>query len=308
MEKEIVIKAFYKKKGDNRRLIFDRNDFNFKELKKALKKLFKFNAPFTISYCDEEEDCINIKSDTDLMTAVRQSKNKTLKISVKEDSDNLRETIPDKNEELKTKVELLVKEVVTSKPVVDKLLQLIRDEHQSEANLEQEEENITETMNGSSSSFEELPREQEEVQKVEEEEQEVLNNEEDEKVEEEDKSNEEDEKVEEEDKSNEDKMFPQEREEFKNPEPFVFINERNDNRLSLKSLLSIFRISTKTNEIPNFEEMLKQLEEMGFYDREPCIRALRFHHQYNEGLDEVIEDLLLQQKDKKENQTVNVEQ
>jgi len=79
----------------------------------------------------------------------------------------------------------------------------------------------------------------------------------------------------------------------------------------LRSLLSLFRSPRRENreptaeqkeeevEIPNMEELLKQLSDMGFSDREHAIKTLRFHKQYNEGIDEVIEDLLLQREEAK---------
>eukprot|EP00027_Filamoeba_sp_ATCC50430_P006748 CAMPEP_0168555988 /NCGR_PEP_ID=MMETSP0413-20121227/8639_1 /TAXON_ID=136452 /ORGANISM="Filamoeba nolandi, Strain NC-AS-23-1" /LENGTH=355 /DNA_ID=CAMNT_0008586897 /DNA_START=140 /DNA_END=1204 /DNA_ORIENTATION=+ len=61
------------------------------------------------------------------------------------------------------------------------------------------------------------------------------------------------------------------------------------------SLLSIFKPKKENeDEIPNQEELLKKLADMGFTDKEANIKTLRFHKKYNEGLDEVVEDLLLQ--------------
>jgi len=73
-----------------------------------------------------------------------------------------------------------------------------------------------------------------------------------------------------------------------------------------RSLLSVFKSfkkeqAPKEKEIPQeqLESMLKQLEDMGFADKEACTRALKFHHGFNEGLDAVVEDLL-SQKEKEE--------
>jgi NACalpha-BTF3-like transcription factor len=42
------------------------------------------------------------------------------------------------------------------------------------------------------------------------------------------------------------------------------------------------------------DDMLKQLSDMGFADKEANEKALRFHYNYDEGLDAVVEDLLSQ--------------
>eukprot|EP01114_Cavostelium_apophysatum_P005280 TRINITY_DN1607_c0_g1_i2.p1 TRINITY_DN1607_c0_g1~~TRINITY_DN1607_c0_g1_i2.p1 ORF type:complete len:460 (+),score=128.53 TRINITY_DN1607_c0_g1_i2:114-1493(+) len=69
---------------------------------------------------------------------------------------------------------------------------------------------------------------------------------------------------------------------------------------SLLNFLKSFdgRSKQKTDEepvIPNLEDLLNQLASMGFTDREQNIKALKFHKKYNEGLNEVIEDLLSMQ-------------
>lgn len=52
--------------------------------------------------------------------------------------------------------------------------------------------------------------------------------------------------------------------------------------------------SEKKEEIEIPEETLKQLQEMGFGDREANVKTLKFHKKFNEGLDAVVEDLLQQ--------------
>ncbi len=46
--------------------------------------------------------------------------------------------------------------------------------------------------------------------------------------------------------------------------------------------------------IPNLEEILSQLADMGFTDKETNLKVLQFHKNFNEGLAEVVEDLLIQ--------------
>ncbi len=52
-------------------------------------------------------------------------------------------------------------------------------------------------------------------------------------------------------------------------------------------------------EIP--EETLKQLQDMGFEDREANVKTLKFHKKFNEGLDAVVEDLLQQKSTENKN-------
>jgi len=79
--------------------------------------------------------------------------------------------------------------------------------------------------------------------------------------------------------------------------------------LSLRSVLNnLFKLSRRHNpqvdkqeeeDIPNLEETLNQLFEMGFTDRDTLVKTLKFHKQFQEGLNEVIEDLLLQREEEK---------
>lgn len=52
-------------------------------------------------------------------------------------------------------------------------------------------------------------------------------------------------------------------------------------------------------EVP--EETLKQLQDMGFEDREANVKTLKFHKKFNEGLDAVVEDLLQQKSTENKN-------
>jgi hypothetical protein len=114
----------------------------------------------------------------------------------------------------------------------------------------------------------------------------------------------------------------EENEEYKDPEPLVIDRPPKANS-ALRSLLSLFKISPKNRrieeepnenveeeevEIPNLEDSLKQLADMGFSDRESNIKLLRFHKKYNEGVDEVIEDLLMQMQEKLKLQTSMTEE
>eukprot|EP01119_Soliformovum_irregulare_P009780 TRINITY_DN2353_c0_g1_i1.p1 TRINITY_DN2353_c0_g1~~TRINITY_DN2353_c0_g1_i1.p1 ORF type:complete len:446 (+),score=134.45 TRINITY_DN2353_c0_g1_i1:133-1470(+) len=83
---------------------------------------------------------------------------------------------------------------------------------------------------------------------------------------------------------------------------------KKESRPIFKSLLAFIKEKTvdrirpqnegiKEEDIPNLEELLTRLDEMGFHDREVNIAALRFHRNFKEGLDEVIEDLLSQGPD-----------
>lgn len=75
-----------------------------------------------------------------------------------------------------------------------------------------------------------------------------------------------------------------------------------------KSFLSIFnksfhkepspKVVKEEEPLPNQEELLTKLHSMGFTNREANLKALRFHKNYNEGLDEVVEDLLQQSQEK----------
>ncbi len=47
------------------------------------------------------------------------------------------------------------------------------------------------------------------------------------------------------------------------------------------------------------EETLTQLKEMGFTDRDSVVKTLKFHKRFQEGLNEVVEDLLLQHEEEK---------
>jgi len=90
-------------------------------------------------------------------------------------------------------------------------------------------------------------------------------------------------------------------------EDFVLVENNNPERFSpIKSLLSLFKPfknpQQTRKEIPQekLNEMVNQLNDMGFYDNEANIKALKFHYGFNEGLDAVIEDLLIQSADKPE--------
>jgi len=79
--------------------------------------------------------------------------------------------------------------------------------------------------------------------------------------------------------------------------------EKREKAPLLRSVLSFFKSFKKEQIKPEektektipqeqLEGMLKQLNDMGFMDNEANTIALRFHHNFNEGLDAVIEDLL----------------
>ncbi len=80
---KIVIKAKF---GDDiRRIAIEQNALeSFKDLKKILKKIFKTSSSFNIGYYDEESDLINIRSNLDLQTAIRASKDRVLRIVIEE--------------------------------------------------------------------------------------------------------------------------------------------------------------------------------------------------------------------------------
>jgi predicted transcriptional regulator len=61
----------------------------------------------------------------------------------------------------------------------------------------------------------------------------------------------------------------------------------------VKSIISK-KDSDNKIDIANLEDMLKQLNEMGFTDRESNLKLVKFHNQFKEGLDEVVEALLTQ--------------
>jgi len=61
-------------------------------------------------------------------------------------------------------------------------------------------------------------------------------------------------------------------------------------------------------EIPNLEELLQQLHDMGFEDRDRNIRILKFHRRFREGLDETIEDLLSEKEKMEEREKEHREQ
>jgi len=87
---------------------------------------------------------------------------------------------------------------------------------------------------------------------------------------------------------------------------FVVLGENKEEKQKnplLRSVLSFFKSFKKEQIKPEektektipqeqLEGMLKQLNDMGFMDNEANTIALRFHHNFNEGLDAVIEDLL----------------
>ena len=54
------------------------------------------------------------------------------------------------------------------------------------------------------------------------------------------------------------------------------------------------RNNEKEEDISNLEEKLEQLKEMGFGDRDANLKLLKFHNRFQEGLDSVVEDLLIQ--------------
>lgn len=62
---------------------------------------------------------------------------------------------------------------------------------------------------------------------------------------------------------------------------------------------SVPKTEEETAEVP--EETLKQLQDMGFDDREANLKTLKFHKKYNEGLDAVVEDLLQQKNSENKN-------
>jgi len=92
------------------------------------------------------------------------------------------------------------------------------------------------------------------------------------------------------------------------PEQFVIVSKSPEKNSSpiLNSFLSLFKPNQKKTPpkpqeveiddapIPNLDELLSQLESMGFTDKEQNIKVLRFHRKFNEGMDEVIEELLSQ--------------
>jgi len=62
----------------------------------------------------------------------------------------------------------------------------------------------------------------------------------------------------------------------------------------IKSFIySLFKPTPKSNE-KEVEEILDKLAAMGFPDREANLEVIKFHNKFNEGLDVIVEDLLLQ--------------
>jgi len=62
----------------------------------------------------------------------------------------------------------------------------------------------------------------------------------------------------------------------------------------IKSFIySLFKPTPKSNE-KEVEEILEKLAAMGFPDREANLEVIKFHNKFNEGLDVIVEDLLLQ--------------
>jgi len=99
--------------------------------------------------------------------------------------------------------------------------------------------------------------------------------------------------------------------EAEEPEQFVIVDNKPEVKKEtptpiLNSFLSLFKSSQKKTprpqeidnldnvQIPNLEDLLNQLDAMGFTDKEQNIKVLRFHKKFNEGLDEVVEELLHQ--------------
>jgi len=382
-KKKITIKAVHN--GDIRRIAIDDN-LGFKDLKKLLKKLFKPAYSFNISYQDEENDLINIKSDLDLQTAVLHSRKDMLRITMEATQDSLvlssnmtndnidesrnesselsnsripllgrRDEVPIRHStneitsDFQSQVEDLVMQTVTSKPVLDaiaqallpQIIQALRETPSSaesiattnnsnkefglrsllnmEPILTQTGQTIAKSLSESTTSSSltsSIP--QNEVQ-----EEQALEDTDTLTAPDNQLSNESSESLvssslkETQEDTKEDEKEDQ-------IEPFVIVDKtasskpKSDSNSALRSLLALFKISPRnrrvdseptdnnnnanneeeTVEIPNLEETLSQLADMGFSDRDANVKLLRFHKKYNEGVDEVIEDLLLQMQER----------
>jgi len=336
---KIVIKARFGE--DIRRIAIDQNALeSFKDLTKIMKKLFKTTSSLNIGYYDEENDLINIRSNLDLQTAVRASKDNVLRIVVEAVEEqgvrSFRSSMMDSSSPSRTdllfsdmeftlKLEQFITQTVCSKPFIDTLAEKLLphilnpqptpvktntefdlsyllmqslpeldnnnipipvDPITTEATEDSEEENEPEDhvetpqleRHAEPESIPSVVETTTTTTTVESVVQEPVQQE------------------------------PKEEE----PESFVMVNPSASSKpklpISLRSLLNLFKLSSGKRreanddeeeeiQIDNLEETLIQLKEMGFTDRDTVVKTLKFHKRFQEGLNEVIEDLLLQHEE-----------
>jgi len=312
--------------GDLRRFTLHPNEVNFANLQQILAKLYSIHiSQFKISYLDDQGDSVTLSNDGELNHAIQQVNRfhqPALRLFLQMPStiaNNAEITehgsfsglsqenmVLDKifsSPEFHQRVEHLVVETVTSKVFVDnivnslvpKLISVLKETAtvsvaphtvQPQQTIESQEtvrnEEIAQIV-GEAESTPDAPTSHIEEKKPAE--SQTQEQPEKNKTENQDVPNKEDE-----------------------PEAFVMVKDNTEevqpvdqpNPL-VRSIMSIFKGLKKdslrqeaedTSPVP--EELLKQLAEMGFLDRETNMKTFRFHKKFNEGLDEVVEDLLIQ--------------
>jgi len=316
--------------GDLRRFTLHPNEVNFANLQQILAKLYTIHiSQFKISYLDDQGDSVTLSNDEELNHAIQQVNRfhqPALRLFLQMPSaaannpeisgaeygsfsGHSQENIfLDKmlsSPEFHQRVEQLVVETVTSKVVVDtvvkslvpKLISVLKEMANAPASthMVQSPQTNESQVTVPTSEAAQIVREGELTPDV------PASDPEDQMSLPENQMQEQ-----QENNNTENQNIPNKEDE---PEAFVMVKDnKEDGRLAdqpnplVRSIMSIFK-GLKKDSLPQQEaedttpvpeELLQQLAEMGFVDREMNMKTFRFHKKFNEGLDAVVEDLLIQ--------------
>jgi len=318
----VIIKISF---GQDLRRIALREGSTFHEVSQQLKKLFCLplsHSGLIISHILEEGKSEIIENDKDFQELVRQageSKNKILRLEIQQPVYQTSSLLPQESqpvqsnpnildrEDVRKHLEAIIMETVQSKPFVDIISQKLNLYIEEKKNLEEEKQiqqvPIKEMEKPEQKEQALVPQPLElSLPQIKEESIPIVREEEPLVPEEEPVSD---------DESKEEPVEEGE-EQLEEPDSFVVVPEENKQEKKseglstsplLKSVLSFFKsfkkepkeVQEKTIPQDQLDQMLQQLNDMGFYDNEANTKALKFHYDFNEGLDAVLEDLLSQE-------------
>jgi len=302
----VVVKISF---GKDLRRITVENDASLREVTDHIKTLF--NLP--LSFCrlilihikedDSKEVISNDKQFQQAIITANDSRNKILRLEIQSAKPEVqpiplsplqkeKDVLLD-NPDVRAQLETIILETVQSKPFIDTIIQKFFEQtKESQPSIEEKQvqsvvvEAIPQVLSNLQKevekapieSIKEIPKQIDEVPKIE--------------------------KVVQQEQNIEEKKVIEAQE-----DSFVLVPDQpEENRIEsgtsplVRSFLSIFKSFKKEEPkqpqqkmIPKekLEEMLKQLRDMGFTDDEVNMKALHFHYKFNEGLDAVIEDLLI---------------